>query len=751
MPKSYQIALSDAEKLRLITRIEADFLSAKAAHQARTEKFASYMQRWENRVDAPKKGDEAKPNHTVPLTQWQTFNKFARDLQALVGDDAEITARPTGPSDADKSGKVGTWMTSRVFDQMEMLNPLAVFLFRRILFGRSIAYRPWYRREFDTLEEGKKKRVCDYEGPGFFPEEPDNVMTPGERGVMSIQDFSFVIRRVAVTVDDLQHGDGTLYQGTTDPEFVKAAIAFAKTGFTDFTLSEDNVRIERERSENVNNDSQNQDSRRTIWMWEWYGKWRPLKRKGADGSQDDLDVRESFEADWVVRMIPGMRKIVGCQDLLELYPKMRKRRPFSESSLIKDGSYWCKGFGALLESLEDEATSNSRLFTAAGELCVWPLIFFKPGAGLSPKTMRVEPGMAVPTEDPAGVNVIRLSPNMEYAIAKQQDTLAMAERVTGITDQSLGRAEDRPNAPRTATGQLALIEEGNIRAYLDATVLREDMEQIIAEIWDLDCDLAPKKEPGLWFRVTESEAVGTAGFDVAKGGAYMTPEEFGGKFDFRLKFATSAWSREAQAQKQITFYGMAVQNPLVMTNPRGLWVLLNRTAKSLGIPDFSSIIPEPPDLDQPISPDQEWTKMLEGDDEVHPNPQDHDQLHMMKHLKQLAATHTDKNPDVQAIHFLIKHIQETKEQMAAKQAMQALTSSLIQSIQPGGGQGAPGIQHVLGAMQQSQQPGGIQPAGPAGGAPPAGPAPGGPPPGDVPPPPQGVGSQAAPVPQFGQL
>ena len=90
-----------------------------------------------------------------------------------------------------------------------------------------------------------------------------------------------------------------------------------------------------------------------------------------------------------MRFIPGMRKIVGCQDLLELYPKMRKRRPFVESTLIKDGTYRPKGFGALLEDLEDDATANSRLFTAAGELSVWPIIFFRPGGGMKPGAIRI--------------------------------------------------------------------------------------------------------------------------------------------------------------------------------------------------------------------------------------------------------------------------------------------------------------------------------------------------------------------------
>jgi len=741
MAKSFQIDLPAAEKLLLAYRIEQDMLNAKASHIGYSQRCAGWMKKWEARVSKPAAGDEDKPNHVVPLLQWQCFNKLARDLQSMLGEDAQVTARATGPSDRGLVQKIGCWMTSRVFDQMELINPLCEFEFRRVLNGWSCAYRPWLRREFTTLEKGKRKQVCDYEGPGFIPLEPDDLVVPPERGVKSIQDFSFVLRRVRVTVDDLQRGDGTLYQGTSKREFVEKAIAWAQQGQTnDYTMvGQDEVRTERERSEGVDYDSY-MLGRRSIWMWEWYGKWRPLKG-GKDGAAaDDLSARELFEADWVVRFIPGMKEIVGCQDLLELYPKMRKRRPFVESTLIKDGTYRPKGFGALLEDLEDEATANSRLFQAAGELSVWPIIFFKPGSGMKPGAFKMSPGDAIPTEDPTSVNVVKLMPNLDFAIARQQDIFATAERVTGITDQSLGRAVDRPNAPRTATGQLALIEEGNVRAYLDSTILREDMEQILGDFWDLDCDLVPQTEPGLFFRVTEEQANGL--FDVKQGGAFMTPKEFGGRYDFRLKFATSVWARNAKKQEFLAFYQACMMNPLCQQNPMALWQLLNLLAKNFDI-DFQDIIPKPPELDQPKTPEQEWTEMLEGET-VQVNPQDHDDLHLQQHYQQVEDARKDPDRDVQAIGLMVKHILDHQSQKRTKMLMQALTSQLMNSITPQQQPGVdPAMQQHLTSMYTAQQPAiGQPPAGPAA------PAIGQPP--RVAPHDQ-VGSQAAPQPQDGML
>lgn len=755
MAKSFQIALSPSERSRFVDRIEQDFLNSKASHLRYAERCAGWMQKWENRVNPPRLGDERKPNHTVPMVQWQVFNKLARDLQTILGDDAEITADAVGASDVASVKKIGRYMTNRVFAQMKITENLCIFEFRRILNGWAAAYRPWFKREFTTLKNGKPTRVCDYEGPGFFPLEPDDLIVPPERGITSLQDFSFVIRRVPVSVDDLFRGDGTLYQGTSDPEFMKRAIDWAKNNTSnDYTLvGQDPVRTERERSEGVDYDAFTL-GRRTLWIWEWYGKWRPLKGKKQNAEIDDLDKREAYEADWVVKYIPGMREIVGCQDLLQLYPKMRRRRPFVESSLMKDGTYRPKGFGALLEDLEDEATANSRLFVAAGELSVWPIVFFKPGGGMKPGAFQLQPGQAIPTEDPSSINVVKINPSLDYAVQRQQDIISTGERITGITDQSLGRAIDTPNAPRTAAGQLALIEEGNVRAYLDATILQTDMEQIITDFWDLDCDLVPRTEPGLFFRVTEEQSGGL--FDVKQGGAYMTPEEFGGTYDFSLKFATSVWARQSRKQELLAFYELAMQNPMVAQNPKALWSLTNRLANEFNIKDFATLCPPPPDIGTPQLPQDEWTKMLEGE-KVQVNPQDDDHQHIIQHTQELEDERKDPKRDVQAIGLMVQHILDHEQQIRMKQLMALITQKLMAQNQPGG----PGAQlaqymaniHNGGQSPQPGQPGQPQQQQPQ-------PQPGAPPasavqpqgvPGQIPPPPAAVGAQNAPNPTNGAM
>ena len=53
---------------------------------------------------------------------------------------------------------------------------------------------------------------------------------------------------------------------------------------------------------------------------------------------------------------------------------------------------------------------------SAGELSVWPIVFFKPGAVTKPGAFRMQPGMAIPAEDPSSVNVVKLLPNLAVTI-----------------------------------------------------------------------------------------------------------------------------------------------------------------------------------------------------------------------------------------------------------------------------------------------------------------------------------------------
>lgn len=672
MAQSFQIKLPDRELTRLGSHISECYRTAIMDHQARIDRCRRSWKAFRCRVEPPAPGDEDKSNFRVPLTQWQVFTQWAKELGALFGDDAEIVAKPCSAESADLASKVGIYMTWRMFASMHLIGPLSVFIFRKILFGRSFAYRPWVQKKFDALINGQVTPQIYYEGPDFIPLWPDELIVPGE-DVQSVQEFSWVLRQYRATPDDLLRGDGTLYQGIKDlfPQLVQRAYQQRREMFGE------EVKREKDIDEGVIFDH-SQSAGGSFVVHEWYGRWRPLIKGKGDAAVDNFDRRSMYEQDLVVRTLPEFSdKVIGVQDLMALYPKMPNRRPFSEAASYKDGSYWPMGLGELMESIEDELTVNHNLFTDAQQMAVGPLVFYSPSSGWDPESQRYGPKMAIPTEHPEKIQVVKADGDLQGCLVKEQSVLGYAERVSGNTDQGMGRTSDRPNQPRTASGQIALLQQGNIRADLDMRFLREDVGKIARELWELDQQFATED---VFFRVTGDDPDGL--FDVKRGGAFMTPEERGGQYDFDIEFATNIWSREAKKQEILQLYELGLQNPMIASNPIAAWKLADKMFTSLG-ENLGDFLPQPPDLDVPQQPIDEWSKILRGED-VHVNPADNDDFHIQDHAARLMRYTATKGQsyDQAAVHMMIDHIKEHKQQKASKALQQMLIQSIAKSLAP---------------------------------------------------------------------
>ena len=693
-----RLDLSTAETARLASRIRQDYYSAISDHNQRMVKNQEFMRRWRAKTDMPAVGEERLSNFPLPYIRWNVLTALSKEMDSLFGDEAEVIADPVGASDYRKDKKVGLYMTWRVFNSMKALNDFCVFILRKLVFGRAHAYAPWVR---ETYMAGKKEVVA-YEGPGFEPQYPDDIICPVEE-VKTIHDFSFVCRRVRCTPEDL-------LQAEEEGRCFGIADDFQNIVNTSWRGENrepegEQVKLEQDDSEGLSY-TRPQSSDETLMVIEWYGKWRMLKNQDEDADEKDVTRRELHQCDLKISVIWDMFKVVGAQDLADLYPNKRHRRPFVESSMLKDGSYWSPGMAEMLIDLEDELRTNYNTGQNAGEVSVGPVVFYRPASGVDPKTLRLEPRTAIPCDNPAtDVRVERFEADLAFTQQTEQRLLAYGERLTGQTDMSMGRQSDRPNAPRTARQTDSLLEEGNVRIALDTKVLQEDMAVVLGHFWDLERMFSP---PSTFFRVTEDDAGGL--FPVKGGGAELTDEDREASYDFRIKFADNLHSRENAKQLTLARYQLALQNPLVMHNPQALWRVTAAAHKALGDPNFADIVPEPPEPDMPIDPKEEWTRCLQGD-EIHVNPQDNDELHLQRHQKDLNQAHADNKEepgtvDQQCIDEMKGHYLEQLNQLQHKKVMQAIAENIAQTVQKMG---------ALGALQQGQPGmGGQQPGAPGG-------------------------------------
>lgn len=699
-----QLKLSQRERQRLCDRITMDYANALQDHQARMERFRRYFYRWRARIGQGGDGSQGHSNFNIPLIKSQTFVKLAKAVEAILGDDAEIVCKPVGKTDQRNQRKIGRYMTWLVMNAMSITLPLIIFIFRQIIFGRAIAYAPYRRDEYEVPGEGWQ---TEYEGPGFEPLWPEDIITPSE-DVHCIQDFSFVIRRVRVTPDELLRGEVVgLYQGIRDnwEDIYRAAQNPRQRD-----PMTDGIKDVKDRAEGVTYDAA-ASAGESLEMWEWYGRHRMLKGKG-DGAIDNFSRRDLNETELLIRFLPDLNLLIGAQNLAEIYPKMRRRRPFVEAAMVEDGTYWGPGMPELLEDIEDEMSVAHNLTVEAGEMSVGPVIFYKPGTGFDADTFIYKPRMTVPVDNPGtDVKVADFRANFEYISLHQNSLMATAERLTGLSDQNVGRASDRPNAPRTARQTIALLEESNIRIDLDTRVLREYLRLMLRHFWDIDSMYANEE---VFFRVTEEDAKGL--FEVRDGASTLTAKERGGRYDFDLIFATSVHSREARKQNQLALYQLDLSNPLVVNNPRALWVITNQVHKAMGDDNFDSLLPEPPDL-LPKSPRDEWAMVLQGE-EIFVNPQDIHPQHIQDHLRRIGQMMTgpESDRDPQAIQTMLAHVAEHQQvymqQMEAQAAMQAIMPQLQQLLGQQTGDQSGALQQLMGGQGGQQMPAPGQPQSP---------------------------------------
>ncbi len=706
--QDFQLKWPEAELSRIANRVQGDYRNALSDHNARMKRWQGYYHRWRARTDTPALGEEAASNVPVPYIRWNILTKWAKEMDSLFGDDAEIVAVPVGASDYKRDKKIGLYMTWRCFNSMKLIKPFCVFVQRKILFGRSIAYAPWKRETFEVLNPKngyKPEEVVDYEGPDFKPQWPDDIIVPCEE-VASIHDFSFVIRKYRPTPDQLLQGEKEgRYQGIT--KNWEKIVQMAQQG-RGRESEGDEVKREADDAEGLQYERP-QSAGESLLVLEWYGRWRPLKKGKKDASEWDFKNREMRQKEFVIRYLWDLNLIIGVQDLQELYPTKRLKRPFVESAMMADGTYWSPGMAEMLIDLEDELRVNHDQATTGGQLAMEPPTLYRPASGMNPETFKMEPGLWIPCDNPA-TDARQMEIHMDLAIPqwKEQCTLAYGEKLTGQGDLQMGRQSDRPNAPRTVGQTTQLLEEGSVRIKLDDTVLAEDMSGVLSHFWELEYMFS---EDETFFRVTEDDADGA--FPVNDGGSMLSLEDRDGRYDFRLKFATSLYSKEANKQKDLALYQLDMQNPLVQSNPVAMWECANRAHEALGDPNFADYVPRPPQPDLSIDPKVEWTMLLEGED-VHVNPADNDQLHLIRHMQDIKKAESDPTGgDPDALKKLVVHYHDQILQLQQKKLQQAIVERAVQTAmtQAGGGPGAL-PQGLFGGTDQTQPPGNPMATGP---------------------------------------
>lgn len=643
-------SLSESEREKIRNHIEECFRGAYAAHQERLERFQNYYRQFRGLRDMPGYGQDDEPTFRVPAIKWATYAVWSRITLSLIGPGAKIKCVPRGPSDHKLVRKIETYMKWRLFEFMRIAQPLSTVLFQAVLYGRSHAYVPWSTKAIGTGHD----RVVYYDGPELIPLWPDEIVLPAG-DYRDIHDAPWVIRRYYITPQELIEGENEgRYVGIRENwERILAASSESRDRENQPLL------WAKDEAENVNPDTLSSHEG-SLEAWEWYGNWRT----SSSYSQEQL----------MVRYLPKLNLMIGMYDLERLFPRMANKRPFISFSMASDGSYWCPGIGELTTEIANEMTESDKMIARALQFSNGPVLFFRPTGGFDPEAFRYRPGVAYPIDDPTSVREISFRADIEQALIRQQILASYLERVTGISDQTLGRSIERPNAPRTLGGQQILLQQGGVRFAIDEFYVREGMKNLLRHVWQLDSQFC---DQSVFFRVTEEEAGGL--FEVKGGFASLSPIEREFLVDFDFEMSDQPSEKELKKAEALQLYQLDLSNPLIVQNPRALWRITKRLHEAFGDEEFSSVVPEPPDIGMPKTPKEEWNLALQGEDfTVH--PMDHDEQHLAAHYADVQMEMASRQPDLDAIRRMSRHIAEQQSQLMQKRMMAGLATKVARGM-----------------------------------------------------------------------
>lgn len=282
-------------------------------------------------------------------------------------------------------------------------------------------------------------------------------------------------------------------------------------------------------------------------------------------------------------------------------------RPFVKVDFYKrPGEEMGMGLIEVLHPLTKEMDAMHNIRIDFGMLSTMPFGFYRPASSIKPEKLKLEPGTLIPVDNPAADIVF---PNMgnrtTFGFNEENALMGMVERMTGVSDVTLGIVSGSQGATRTATGTRALQQESNANLNVHLRRLVMGWKQCLAILQHMLQQRMPK---GFEFRVT-----GKDGKDFfAK---IRDAKNIAGDFDFEVA-SDSTQSNPTIQQAVASQILQLVQNPLFIqlgtVNAGNIYEAQKNFLKSMGVQDWSRFLSKPPEHQIILSPEEELFRVING-------------------------------------------------------------------------------------------------------------------------------------------
>jgi hypothetical protein len=278
-------------------------------------------------------------------------------------------------------------------------------------------------------------------------------------------------------------------------------------------------------------------------------------------------------------------------------------RPYVKAKFIeREGSREGFGIARRLAQLQEELSTIHR--QQVDNATVANTRFFLGKRGVVRPDTRIWPGRFLPVNDPdRDIKPIQMGEIYPSMRALEIQALSYAERASGISDPQLGREASTLGSRATATGTLAMIQEGNRRFDLNVRDIRESLSKVGRRVLELNQRFRPRGVS--YFVEGEDGRFVEAVLD-------LPPEFSASKLAVELTASTATINREVEKQgliallgvitnyyQQLAQVGMLVFNPQVPAEMRELGIrmaegakhVVERIVQDFDIRDVDKVVP----------------------------------------------------------------------------------------------------------------------------------------------------------------
>jgi hypothetical protein len=282
-------------------------------------------------------------------------------------------------------------------------------------------------------------------------------------------------------------------------------------------------------------------------------------------------------------------------------PHADNKRPFFKGKFLdQEGRRAGVGIAQQLWQLQEELSTIHR--QEVDNSTIANTKFFVGRRGAVRNTTRIWPGRFLTVPDPSKDLIPMSMGDIGNSLqALETSALSYAERRSGVTDYQLGRESSILGGRATATGTLAIIQEGNRRFDLNVRDIRDTLGKVGQMVLLLNAQYRPREmayfvegEDGKWVER-----------------ALNLPDDFiADGIGIELTASTATINREIEKQSLITIMGLVTQHyqqvmsmaqlgmagpppmqMLVMKMLQGSEYFMRRIVQAFDIKDVDAVLP----------------------------------------------------------------------------------------------------------------------------------------------------------------